>query len=98
MFEIPLTEVTNTSLTAKHEVMIELGGVDGEGSGPQKDKRKGDQLVEMRFYVPGTKPQDVEGEEESAANVRTAMEPFSRNDTFQGWRTFSFIFKTVGIS
>ncbi|KAK3812011.1 MAG: hypothetical protein J3Q66DRAFT_50714 [Benniella sp.] len=68
MFEIPLNEVTNTSLTAKHEVMIELGGLDGEGSGG-KDKRKGDQLVEMRFYVPGNKPQEGEGEEESAANI-----------------------------
>ncbi|KAG9322187.1 hypothetical protein KVV02_007569 [Mortierella alpina] len=69
MFEIPLNEVTNTSLTAKHEVMIELGGPDGEG-GAQKDRnRKGDQLVEMRFYVPGTKAQEGEGEEESAANV-----------------------------
>ncbi|KAF9189484.1 FACT complex subunit [Haplosporangium sp. Z 767] len=68
MFEIPLNEVTNTSLTAKHEVMIELGGPDGEGS--VKDRyRKGDQLVEMRFYVPGTKAQEGEGEEESAANV-----------------------------
>ncbi|KAG0255512.1 FACT complex subunit [Mortierella polycephala] len=68
MFEIPLNEVTNTSLTAKHEVMIELGGPDGEGNA--KDRyRKGDQLVEMRFYVPGTKAQEGEGEEESAANV-----------------------------
>jgi len=79
MFEIPLKEVTNTSLTAKHEVMIELGGLDGEGSGG-KDKRKGDQLVEMRFYVPGNKPQEGEGEEESAANVRTKK----KNTLLQG--------------
>ncbi|KAI1313072.1 FACT complex subunit [Mortierella claussenii] len=70
MFEIPLNEVINTSLTAKHEVMIELGGPDGEGNNAQKDRnRKGDQLVEMRFYVPGNKATEGEGEEESAANV-----------------------------
>ena len=59
MFEIPLKEVTNTSLMAKHEVMIELGGLDGEGSGG-KDKCKGDQLVEKRSYVPGNKLQEGE--------------------------------------
>ncbi|KAG0206332.1 FACT complex subunit [Mortierella sp. GBA30] len=69
MFEIPLNEVTNTSLTAKHEVMIELGGPDGEGGSHKDRNKKADQLVEMRFYVPGTKAQDGEGEEESAANV-----------------------------
>lgn len=68
MFEIPLNEVTNTSLTAKHEVMIELGGPDGEGGARDKN-RKGDQLVEMRFYVPGQANQEGEGEEESNANV-----------------------------
>ncbi|KAF9910746.1 FACT complex subunit [Lobosporangium transversale] len=66
MFEIPLNEVINTSLTAKHEVMIELGTADSEG---KEKNRKGDQLVEMRFYVPGSKAQDGEGEEESNANV-----------------------------
>ncbi|KAF8986494.1 FACT complex subunit [Entomortierella lignicola] len=69
MFEIPLNEVTNTSLTAKHEVMIELGGPDGEGGAQKEKNRKGDQLVEMRFYVPGTKAQEGDAEEESAANI-----------------------------
>ncbi|KAG0292965.1 FACT complex subunit [Dissophora globulifera] len=69
MLEVPLNEVSNTSIT-KHEVMIELGGQENEGGAAQRDKnRKGDQLVEMRFYVPGTKAQEGEGEEESAANV-----------------------------
>ncbi|KAK3812042.1 MAG: hypothetical protein J3Q66DRAFT_381692 [Benniella sp.] len=68
MLEIPLKEVTNTSLTAKHEVMIELGELDGEGSGG-KVKRMGDQLVELRFRVPGNKPQEGEGEKESASNI-----------------------------
>ncbi|KAF9585802.1 FACT complex subunit [Lunasporangiospora selenospora] len=69
MFEIPLKEVANTSLTAKHEVMIELTGQDGESD----KNKKGDQLVEMRFYIPGTVPKDPEaeedGEEENAANM-----------------------------
>ncbi|KAF9350197.1 FACT complex subunit [Mortierella sp. AD094] len=69
MFEIPLNEVTNTSLTAKHEVMIELGGPDGEGGSSKDKSRKGDQLVEMRFYVPGNKAQEGDNEEESAANI-----------------------------
>ncbi|KAK3812048.1 MAG: hypothetical protein J3Q66DRAFT_403903 [Benniella sp.] len=68
MLEIPLKEVTNTSLTAKHEVMIELGELDGERSGG-KVKRMGDQLVELRFRVPGNKPQEGEGEKESASNI-----------------------------
>ncbi|KAF9170739.1 FACT complex subunit [Mortierella sp. AD011] len=68
MFEIPLNEVTNTSLTAKHEVMIELGGPDGENASKDRN-RKGDQLVEMRFYVPGNKAQEGDNEEESAANI-----------------------------
>ncbi|KAF9431869.1 FACT complex subunit [Entomortierella beljakovae] len=68
MFEVPLKEVTNTSLTAKHEVMIELGGPDGDGVQKERN-RKGDQLVEMRFYVPGNKAQEGDNEEESAANI-----------------------------
>jgi structure-specific recognition protein 1 len=76
MFEIPLNEVTNTSLTAKHEVMIELGGPDGE-SGSRDRSRKGDQLVEMRFYVPGQANQEGgEGEEESNANVSRQGDEF----------------------
>ncbi|KAF9427529.1 FACT complex subunit [Podila epigama] len=73
MFEVPLNEVTNTSLTGKHEVMIELSGPDGESTAKDRN-RKGDQLVEMRFYIPGTVPKDPDaddddGEEENAANV-----------------------------
>ncbi|GJJ73220.1 structure-specific recognition protein 1 [Entomortierella parvispora] len=67
MFEIPLKEVTNTSLTAKHEVMLELGGPDGETGAPAN--KKGDQLVEMRFYIPSAKAQEGDVEEESAANL-----------------------------
>ncbi|KAG0223573.1 FACT complex subunit [Actinomortierella wolfii] len=73
MFEIPLKEVTNTSLTGKHEIMMELGAPDLDGA-PNK-KFKGDQLVEMRFYISGTVPKDpdaedeADGEEESAAQV-----------------------------
>jgi len=76
MFEIPLKEVTNTSLTAKHEVMLELGGPDGEIGAPAN--KKGDQLVEMRFYIPGTKAQEGDAEEESAANVSESRAMWTR--------------------
>ncbi|RKF61611.1 FACT complex subunit ctc-1 [Erysiphe neolycopersici] len=75
-FEIPYTEISNTNLAGKNEVAVEFtlppnghdivnGSVGGVHS---KGKRAGagkDQLVEMRFYIPGvtTKKATSEGEE-----------------------------------
>ncbi|KAL3425215.1 structure-specific recognition protein [Phlyctema vagabunda] len=93
-FEIPYTEISNTNLAGKNEVAVEfalptnandtgtngaLGGARGKGKKAGAGK---DQLVEMRFYIPGvtTKkealedddaPSDAEQskEEHNAANL-----------------------------
>ncbi|KAM9902155.1 hypothetical protein OXX80_005453 [Metschnikowia pulcherrima] len=45
-FEIPYSEVTNSNLTGKNEVALEFG--------LNNDDKAGDEIVEMRFYIPGT--------------------------------------------
>ncbi|AQZ15642.1 POB3 (YML069W) [Zygosaccharomyces parabailii] len=47
-FEIPYARINNTNLTSKNEVAIEFN-IQDENYQPA-----GDELVEMRFYVPGT--------------------------------------------
>ena len=64
-FEIPYSEVSNTNLAGKNEVAVEFAlgdGLTGEGKratgGTKNLGRKAaagpDELVEMRFYIPGT--------------------------------------------
>lgn len=90
-FEIPYSEISNTNLAGKNEVAVEfmlpasgddtgtngaLGGARGKGKKAGAGK---DQLVEMRFYIPGvtTKKEALEGEdapsgdeeEQNAANL-----------------------------
>ncbi|EGV66600.1 SSrecog-domain-containing protein [Yamadazyma tenuis ATCC 10573] len=64
-FEIPYSEINNSNLTGKNEVAVELN-LETSAS------KAGDELVEMRFYVPGvvenetktvTKVKNEEGEE-----------------------------------
>jgi structure-specific recognition protein 1 len=64
-FEIPYSEISNTNLAGKNEVAIEFAlpangedtGTNGSlGGARAKGKKAGagkDQLVEMRFYIPG---------------------------------------------
>ena len=76
-FEIPYSEISNTNLAGKNEVAVEfalpldkndtgtngaLGGARGKGKKAGAGK---DQLVEMRFYIPGvtTKKVALEGED-----------------------------------
>lgn len=56
-FEIPYAHISNTNLTSKTEVAIEFD--------LQEDNYEpaGDEMVEMRFYVPGT---TIENEDEDA--------------------------------
>lgn len=92
-FEIPYSEISNTNLAGKNEVAVEFslpaGGDEtgtngGLGGARGKGKKAGagkDQLVEMRFYIPGvtTKKETMEGgeaksdaedeEEQNAANL-----------------------------
>ena len=79
-FEIPYSEISNTNLAGKNEVAVEfaLSAADANASaqpaGSTKNRgRKAaagpDELVEMRFYIPGLavkkeKAEDAEGDEE----------------------------------
>ena len=80
-FEIPYSEISNTNLAAKTEVAVEFNlgaepttnGVNGQKAGHTKNRgRKAaaarDELVEMRFYIPGTvAKKDVNGEDKDDA-------------------------------
>jgi structure-specific recognition protein 1 len=78
-FEIPYAEISNTNLAGKNEIAVEFN-LDAEpkedgvnGHRPATNKNRGrkaaaprDELVEMRFYIPGTlSKEEVNGEEES---------------------------------
>ncbi|CAG8349285.1 unnamed protein product [Penicillium salamii] len=79
-FEVPYSEIANTNLAGRNEVAVEFAlptGDAGEGAvKPGSTKNRGrkaaagpDELVEMRFYIPGTavkneKAEGAEGEEE----------------------------------
>lgn len=70
-FEIPYSEVTNLNLAGKAEVAVEFAS--GETAPKDKKSKKKatagvDQLVEMRFYVPGTQKKEVDGEDGASEN------------------------------
>lgn len=76
MFELPTAQIGNANLTSRAEVSLEFTLPEQQTNGKAvngKHKDKGeDQLVEMRFYIPGTATKDgaedqQEEEEESAA-------------------------------
>ena len=82
-FEIPYTEISNTNLAGKNEVAVEFSlpaggaetGTNGHLGGARSRGRKAgaakDQLVEMRFYIPGmvkTKEKAESAEEKSEAS------------------------------
>ncbi|OQU95908.1 hypothetical protein CLAIMM_02064 [Cladophialophora immunda] len=81
-FEIPYSEISNTNLAGKNEIAVEFNmGPDGAQNGanghkPGSTKNQGhkaaagrDELVEMRFYIPGTvSKKEVNGEEGSGAD------------------------------
>ncbi|TPX09776.1 uncharacterized protein E0L32_008967 [Thyridium curvatum] len=67
-FEVPYSEISNTNLAGRNEVAVEFAvNEDGKTNGEAKGKkaRAGkDELVEMRFYIPGTTTRkEAEGEE-----------------------------------
>ncbi|KAJ5655702.1 FACT complex subunit pob3 [Penicillium longicatenatum] len=85
-FEVPYSEISNTNLAGKNEVAVEfaLSATDTNGTNAQpagSTKNRGrkaaagpDELVEMRFYIPGTvskkeKAEDAEGDEENEEEV-----------------------------
>ncbi|MDA4132668.1 MAG: hypothetical protein OK454_06035 [Thaumarchaeota archaeon] len=73
-FEIPYSEISNTNLAGRNEIAVEFqvneddratSGDAGHGPGRGKKATAGqDQMVEMRFYIPGTTTRkEAEGEE-----------------------------------
>ncbi|KAJ9643506.1 FACT complex subunit [Coniosporium tulheliwenetii] len=79
-FEVPYSEISNTNLAGKNEVAVEFSlpangedtGTNGHLGGARgRGKKAGgavDQLVEMRFYIPGTaatKKEKKEGDEDA---------------------------------
>lgn len=82
-FEIPYSDISNTNLAGKNEVAVDFslydengnakanGTVDGSNAGRQKKGAPRDELVEARFYIPGTavkKEQADEQQEEDQAS------------------------------
>ena len=92
-FEIPYSEIMNTNLAGKNEVAVEFSlpangtetGTNGDLGGARARGHKAgagkDQLVEMRFYIPGVatkaekgdeneeKSDEEDAEEQNAANL-----------------------------
>lgn len=78
-FELPYSEISNTNLAGKNEVAVEFAlgdGQDGASDQPGSTKNRGkkaaagpDELVEMRFYIPGVavkkekEPKEENGED-----------------------------------
>ncbi|EEQ33012.1 FACT complex subunit pob3 [Microsporum canis CBS 113480] len=74
-FEVPYSEISNTNLAGRNEVAVEFflptddaASVKEQPAGSTKNRgRKAglgrDELVEMRFYIPGTVSKKEEGEE-----------------------------------
>jgi len=89
-FEVPLSKVSNTNLVGKNEVAVEFA-LAKEAESKNKDVVQGDELVEMRFYVPGMKEkekaegsdaedgekgEDGEEEEEEETTAANVRSPF----------------------
>ncbi|EMR10104.1 hypothetical protein PNEG_01383 [Pneumocystis murina B123] len=75
-FEIPLSNISNTNLSGKNEVSLEflLPRYDNDTEKLESQLVKGvavqeDQLVEMRFYIPGT---TITGNQENSESVNNA--------------------------
>jgi len=92
-FEIPYSEISNTNLAGKNEIAVEFNlgtdptqnGANGNKAGGTKNRgRKAaagrDELVEMRFYIPGTvSKKDVNGDEGSGAEDQEEEEQNAAN-------------------
>lgn len=77
-FDLPLQYITNTNLTGKQEVSVEFelpGEDDGDNRDAKKAARGVDQMVEVRFYVPGTlaKDEDDADDDDNAEEISAAQ-------------------------
>ena len=87
-FEIPYSEIANTNLAGKNEISVEFNldadnqqnGVNGHKPATNKNRgRKAaaprDELVEIRFYIPGTtSKKDVDGEKQGSGDEQDEEE------------------------
>ena len=91
-FEVPYSEVSNTNLAGKNEVAVEFAlpsestpnGTNGqpEGSTKNRGRKAGagrDELVEMRFYIPGTAVRTEKGDGEDGEKPVDGEEPEEQN-------------------
>lgn len=66
-FEIPYNQINNSNLAAKNEVAIDMNLVN------ENNDTAGDELVEVRFYIPGTVPyEDDKVPEEDREEITAA--------------------------
>ncbi|OLL23588.1 FACT complex subunit pob3, partial [Neolecta irregularis DAH-3] len=80
-FEIPLSTLSNANLSGKNEVALEfsLPG-DGTKDGAKEKAGQVDQLVEMRFYIPGTAVK--EGSDKGSGDEQNDQEEMSAANLF----------------
>jgi structure-specific recognition protein 1 len=73
-FEVPLTEVANSSVASKNEVMVEFAPPEFKGTDGRPVRIKEDILVEMRFFVPGLATAGRVADEGGAARFKDTSE------------------------
>lgn len=78
-FDLPLQKITNANLTGKQEVAVEFelpGEEDGDDRDPKKAAADVDQMVEMRFYIPGLAPREEDNENDEVVEEVSAAQAF----------------------
>ncbi|RJE26641.1 hypothetical protein PHISCL_01055 [Aspergillus sclerotialis] len=88
-FELPYSEISNTNLAGKNEVAVEFALSADQANGTQpagSTKNRGrkaaagpDELVEMRFYIPGTVVKTEKGEVEKEGDEEEEEEGEAQN-------------------
>jgi len=69
VFELPLSSVTNSNMAGKAEVSLEFSNSRAVNGSGRKPARAPDELVEMRFYIPGTRIRQADSEDEDGEKV-----------------------------
>ncbi|KAJ2611539.1 FACT complex subunit [Coemansia sp. RSA 1365] len=89
MFDLPMSQVSNTNLANKNEVSVELQPPKAKGL-----KRKGapDELVEIRFYVPGT---TTTGKKSESDNEDSQKEKGSGDEEDEEVSAASALYETI---
>jgi structure-specific recognition protein 1 len=87
-FEVPLAKVSNTNLVGKTEVAVELA-LQKEREG--KEWEQIDELVEMRFYVPGLKEKDDDASDVEPATDEEPEDQSAAAVSFQSYIDSGFL-------